>query len=74
MKFIPDGVYEVYITSGTTWIPYEGRFKDAVSYEKLTEPMEFTSPGTQSTWWDIVLQTVEGGSAGTGPINENDFP
>ncbi|MGB2962514.1 MAG: formylglycine-generating enzyme family protein [Anaerolineales bacterium] len=74
MEDILDGTYEVYTTSGTTWVSYDKRFKDAVSYEKLTEPMVFTSTETQATWWEIVLQTVEGGNTGSIPINESDFP
>jgi formylglycine-generating enzyme required for sulfatase activity len=74
MKWIPDGVYEVYLTSGTTWVPYEGRFKDAVSYEKLQEPMEFTSTATTSYSWELVLKTVEGGNTASVPIDASEFP
>jgi hypothetical protein len=69
MESIPDGSYEVYLTSGTIWVSYEKRFKDAVSYKKLKETMEF-----QATWWELVLQTVEGGNTGSVTIDESDFP
>jgi len=74
MEDILDGAYEVYITSGTIWVSYEKRFKDAVSYEKLQEPLEFTSTDTTASAWELVLETVEGGNTGSTPINASDFP
>jgi sulfatase modifying factor 1 len=74
MEDIPDGSYAFYVTNGTTWVPYEERFRDAVSYEKLAEPMVFTSTGTQATWWEIVLETLEGGNTESLIIDESDFP
>jgi formylglycine-generating enzyme required for sulfatase activity len=74
MENIPDGTYELYVTNGTTWVAHEGRFRDAVSYEKLTELLEYTSTATQATWWEIILETVEGGNTGSVLIDEDDFP
>jgi formylglycine-generating enzyme required for sulfatase activity len=74
MEWIPDGSYEFYVTNGTTWVPYEERFRDAVSYEKLAEPLVFTTSGTQATWWEIVLETLEGGNTESLIIDESVFP
>jgi len=74
MDSIPDDTYEVYLTTGTVWVSYERRFKDAGSYETLQEPLVFTSNETQATAWEIVLQTTEVGNAGSVRIDESDFP
>jgi len=74
MEDIPDGSYELYFTNSTTWVTYEGRFRDAGSYRKLTEPLGFTSTATQAIWWEITLQTVEGGNTESMIIDEDGFP
>jgi len=73
LKLIPDGQYDVFVSSGMNWIPYEKRFRDSVTYEKLTEPMGFTSTAATSSSWEIVLKTAEG-NTGSIPVSENDFP
>jgi formylglycine-generating enzyme required for sulfatase activity len=73
MKYIPDGVYDVFLTSGTIWVAYKERFKDAISYEKLQEPLEFASTETTASAWELVLETAEGNTDSTA-IDESDFP
>ncbi|MGB2962511.1 MAG: formylglycine-generating enzyme family protein [Anaerolineales bacterium] len=70
---IPNANYQVYLTSGSNWDPSQNRFLDALSYEKLDEPMEFTSDGNRYTTWQLSLDTTEG-EASSLPVDENDFP
>jgi len=70
---IPNANYQVYLTSGSNWDPSQNRFLDALSYEKLDEPMEFTSDGNRYTTWQLSLVTTEG-EAYSLPIEESDFP
>lgn len=70
---IPNANYQVYLTSGSNWDPSQNRFLDALSYEKLDEPMEFTSDGNRYTTWQLSLDTTEG-EAGSLPVDESDFP
>jgi len=59
-EYIPDGSYEVFITTGSTWVPYERRFQESASYEKLENPLEFSSSGGAFATWELTLETVEG--------------
>jgi hypothetical protein len=73
MDFIPDGSYQVYLTTGLTWIPYEKCFRDEPSYEKLQDPLEFTSTDNTYSQWNLVIETAQG-NAGSVPISESSFP
>ncbi|MGB2962516.1 MAG: SUMF1/EgtB/PvdO family nonheme iron enzyme [Anaerolineales bacterium] len=73
IEYLPDGQYEVFITTGTTWVPYEKRFQQAASYEKLEDFLEITSTASTYSIWELTLETSEG-EAGSIPVNESDFP
>jgi len=70
---IPDGVYEIYVTTGSDWIPSENRFREAASYELLEKTLEFSSTSSNYTIWELDLETTEG-ETGTTSIGEGEFP
>lgn len=72
-KDLPDGLYQIYITSGSQWDPSQRRFRVPTGYEKLQDPMEFTSEGNRYTSWELTLESVEG-DTGSISINEDAFP
>jgi formylglycine-generating enzyme required for sulfatase activity len=71
---ILDGTYTVYYTTGTTWVNYQRRFKDAALYAKLNEPLIFTTTPSQYSVWTLTMQAVEGGNTSISNINPADFP
>jgi formylglycine-generating enzyme required for sulfatase activity len=72
---VRDGQYEIYITSGSSWVPYELRFQNGATYEKLADPLEFDTRDGYPDRWELVLSTTEAGeAAGSYQIPESEFP
>jgi len=73
MEFISNGSYQVYLTTGLTWMPTDRRFRDAPSYEQLKDPLEFTATETTYSQWSLVIESGDG-NTGSQSINESAFP
>jgi sulfatase modifying factor 1 len=71
---ILDGTYEVFYTSGTTWVNYQRQFKDATTYAKLTDPLVFTTNLPTYTKWTLTLKPIQGGNTSAIPVDPADFP
>ena len=71
---IQDGTYDLYFTLGEDWDSEQAKFTRRKSLSRFDDPFEFSTTGTTYTVWSITLHTVTGGTAGTEPVPEDEFP
>jgi hypothetical protein len=77
-KEIPDGAYQIYITSGRDWDENARLFTRECQFYKFDEPAGFTTTsdttGYSSTAYKITLTPVPGGDASVSPVDPESFP
>ena len=66
---VPCDTYTVYEASGQTWFGQDIMFGPSTTYDKLKDPLEFTS----STYWTLTLGVTDG-NAPSDTISPDDFP
>jgi len=71
---IQDGTYELYFTLGEDWDSERTRFTRRRSLSRFDDPFGFTTTATTYTAWTVTLHPVEGGTAETEPVPEDEFP
>jgi hypothetical protein len=71
---IPDGSFDVYFASGSSWDGKRNTFSRNCSFTRFEDKMKFTSGGGQYTRYTITLNAVAGGNAPSQEIDPEDFP
>jgi hypothetical protein len=71
---IPDGNFDVYFASGSSWDGKRNTFSRNCGFTKFERKMKFTSGGGQYTEFRITLNAVKGGNAPSRQIDPDDFP
>jgi hypothetical protein len=71
---IPNGNFEVYFASGTSWDGKRNTFSRSCGFTRFEDKMKFTSGGGQYTRYTITLNAVAGGNAPSQEIDPDDFP
>ena len=74
IKGIPDGKFDVYFASGSSWDGKRNTFSRNCGFTRFDDKMKFTSGGGQYTTYRITLNAVAGGNASTKSIDPDDFP
>lgn len=74
MDDIPDGLYQVYFCTGSSWDESSAKFTKDVYYRRFEDNFEFETTVTAYTTYEITLHGVVGGQAYTESVNADDFP
>jgi hypothetical protein len=74
IKGIPDGNFDVYFASGSSWDGKRNTFSRNCGFTRFDDRMKFTSGGGQYTTYRITLNAVADGTASTSSIDPDDFP
>lgn len=73
MQNIGDGSYRLIFAQGTDWDSDTKTFTRDRSYSSFDDSFEFETSDTQYTTYSITLNAVEGGTAETSNVNEDQF-
>jgi hypothetical protein len=75
---IKDDMYTLYFTLGEDWDSDMKKFTRKTTYARFEDQLEFkttrTATGIRYTVFTVTLHPVIGGTAGTKPVSEADFP
>jgi hypothetical protein len=74
VKGIPDGNFEVFFATGTSWDGKRNTFSRNCGFTKFERKMKFVTTGGQYTIFSLTLNTVIGGNAPSQEIDPDDFP
>jgi hypothetical protein len=71
---IPDNTYDLYFTLGEDWDSEQAKFTRRTSHSRFEESFPYTTSATTYSIWSVTLQPVEGGTAETEAVPEDEFP
>jgi DnaJ-like protein len=74
LKGIPDGTYQVYMTSGRDWDAGARLFARDCQFQKFDDPFTFTTTSSEATTYRITLTPVTDGAAGARNVDPNTYP
>jgi len=71
---IEDGTYELFFQLGEDWDSEQTAFTRRRNLARFEDAFEFRTAGSSYSAWQVTLHPVQGGTAGTGSVSEDQFP
>jgi len=71
---IKGGTYVLYFAVGKDWDNEAKKFLTDASYELFDDEFKFISRSSKYSKWTVTLHPIVGGTAGTEPLSEDEFP
>jgi hypothetical protein len=70
LEGIPDGVYQLYVTSGADWDPAARLFSRSCQFQQF----DYTTTDAEATTYTVTLTPVIGGNASMSTVDPGQFP
>jgi hypothetical protein len=74
LHHVPDGTYQIYITSGSDWDAGARLFSRDCVFQQFDQPLIFTTTRSEYTTYTITLTPVAGGNATESDVDPGSFP
>jgi len=71
---IPDGVYQIYMTSGDDWDAGARLFARNCDFQRFDDTLDYTTTDFEATLYQITITPVVNGNASVSSVDPNAFP